>query len=158
MTDNGSEVKGAFERLMKRTNIPQVQISSYNKHRTGAVEHGHLVLREAIVKACPKTRKGQIKNWHEYINIAVFADRVTTSRVTGFTPYFLLHGVEPLLPLDLAKAMFMVEGFQSGMTTSKLLSLRIRQLARHPADLERAANMLKSARIQSQNQYLQRYK
>ncbi len=158
VTDNGSEVKGAFERLMKRANIPQVRISSYNKHGTGAVEHGHLVLREAIVKACPKTRKGQIKNWHEYIDIAMFADRVTTSRVTGFTPYFLLHGVEPLLPLDLAEATFMVEGFQSGMTTSELLGLRIRQLTRHPADLERAANMLKSARIQSRNQYLQRYK
>ncbi len=52
----------------------------------------------------------------------------------------------------------MVEGFRSGMTTSELLGLRIRQLTRHPADLERAANMLKSARIQSQNQYLQRYK
>ncbi|PBK58158.1 hypothetical protein ARMSODRAFT_847579, partial [Armillaria solidipes] len=115
-------------------------------------------LREAIVKACPKTKKGQIKNWHEYIDIAVFADQVTTSRVTGFTPYFLLHGVEPLLPLDLAEATFMVEGFRSGMTTSELLGLRTQQLSRHPADLERAANTLKAARIQSRSQYLQRYK
>ncbi len=44
------------------------------------------------------------------------------------------------------------------MTISELLGLRTRQLARHPADLERAANMLKAARIQLWNQYRQRYK
>ncbi|PBK61975.1 hypothetical protein ARMSODRAFT_849402, partial [Armillaria solidipes] len=85
-------------------------------------------LREAIVKACPKQRNGKIKNWHKYIDIAVFADRVTTSSVTGYTPYYLLHGVEPLLPMDLIEATFMVEGFQSGISTEELLALRIRQL------------------------------
>ena len=57
------------------------------------------------------------------IDAAVFADRVTISGVTGYSPYFLLHGVEPLLPFDLAEATFMVEGFQSGMETSDLLAL-----------------------------------
>ncbi|PBK62591.1 hypothetical protein ARMSODRAFT_990448 [Armillaria solidipes] len=114
------------------------------------VEHSHLILREAIVKACPKQRNGKIKNWHKYIDIAVFADRVTTSSVTGYTPYYLLHGVEPLLPMDLIEATFMVEGFQSGISTEELLALRIRQLSRHPDDLNHAAEMLKQARIQSQ--------
>ncbi len=57
------------------------------------------------------------------IDAAVFADRVTVSGVTGYLPYFLLHGVEPLLLFDLAEATFMVEGFQSGMETSDLLAL-----------------------------------
>ncbi len=78
------------------------------------------------MKACPKHKKDeQIKNWPDYIDVAVFADRVTTSSVTGFSPYFLLHSVEPLLPFDLAEATFMVEGFHSGMETSELLALRI---------------------------------
>ncbi len=80
------------------------------------MEQGHYILQEVIVKASPKrVRNRRIKNWHMKIDAAVFADRVTVSGVTGYSPYFLLHGVEPLLPFDLAEATFMVEGFQSGM-------------------------------------------
>ena len=41
----------------------------------------------------------------------MFADRVTTNRVTGFSPYQLLHATDPILPLDIAEATFMVEEF-----------------------------------------------
>ncbi len=123
------------------------------------MERGHFILREAIVKACPKCKKdGQIKNWPDYIDAAVFADRVTTSSVTGFSPYFLLHSVEPLLPFDLAEATFMVEGFRSGMETSELLALRIRQVMRHPEDLEQAAAVLRESCFESHEQFLRRFK
>jgi transposase InsO family protein len=51
-TDNGPEVKGAFEELVRRMRIPHVTISPYNKHANGVVERGHFILREAIVKMC----------------------------------------------------------------------------------------------------------
>ncbi len=51
----------------------------------------------------------------------------------------------------------MVEGFQSGMTTSDLLALRIRQLSRHTSDLERAADALKTARLNSREQFIKRF-
>ncbi len=111
------------------------------------------------MKACPKCKKdGQIKNWPDYIDAAVFADRVTTSSVTRFSPYFLLHGVEPLLPFDLAEATFMVEGFCSGMETSELLALRIRQLMRHPEDLKQAVAVLRESHFESHEQFLRRFK
>ncbi|SJL01197.1 uncharacterized protein ARMOST_04515 [Armillaria ostoyae] len=159
VTDNGLEVKEAFKRLTRRLNVPHVWISPYNKRAGGVVERGHFILREAIVKAYPKRKTdGQIKNWPDYIDAAVFADRVTTSSVTGFSPYFLLHGIEPLLPFDLTEATFMVEGFRSGMETSDLLALRIRQLMRHPEDLEQAAAVLKESRFESCEQFLRRFK
>ena len=34
-TDNGSEIKGAFEELMKRYDIPQIRISPYNSRANG---------------------------------------------------------------------------------------------------------------------------
>lgn len=37
-TDNGSEVKKAFEILMKCLGIPQITITAYNKHANGVVE------------------------------------------------------------------------------------------------------------------------
>jgi transposase InsO family protein len=44
-TDNGPEVKGAFEELVRRMGIPHVSISPYNKHANGVVERGHFILR-----------------------------------------------------------------------------------------------------------------
>ena len=51
VTDNGSEVKGAFAELLQRVNIPQVRISPYNKQANGVVERGHFIIREAIMKS-----------------------------------------------------------------------------------------------------------
>ena len=66
----------------------------------------------------------------------IFADRVTTNRSTGFSPYQLLRATDPLLPLDLAEVTFLVEDFRAGISTSELLQLRAQQLAKHPKDLE----------------------
>ncbi len=38
ITDNRPEVKEAFERLLKRINIPQIKITPYNHHANGVVE------------------------------------------------------------------------------------------------------------------------
>jgi len=157
VTDNGPEVKGAFEILVRRLGIPQVKITPYNKHANGVVERGHYILREAIVKSCKKDADGKAKNWHEQLPLATFADRVTVSSVTGFSPYFLLHGIHPLLPLDLFEATFLVEGFRSGMSTSELLALRIRQLHRHESDLQQASETLKQMRLRSKEQFNRRF-
>ena len=156
-TDNGPEVKGAFKHLVKRLGIPQVHITSYNKHANGVVERGHYTLREAIVWSCTKDSDGKIKNWHLHVDAAVFADRVTVSSVTGYSPYYLLHGTHPLLPFDLFEATFLVEGFRSGMSTSELLALCMRQLHKHESDIQRAAEVLKKVRLQSKEQFNCRY-
>jgi hypothetical protein len=157
VTDNGTEVKGAFDLLVKRLGVPQVRISPYNKHANGVVERGHYILREAIVKSCRKNKFGRIVAWHDQIAPALFADRVTVNHSTGYSPYYLLHGLEPLLPFDLFEATFMVEGFESGMSTADLLALRIRQLHKHEDDLENAAEVLKKTRIQSKAQFMKRF-
>jgi transposase InsO family protein len=153
VTDNGSEVKGAFSILLRRLRIPQVKISPYNSKANGVVERGHFVIREALVKSC----KGNIDDWPSKVAMAFFADRIATSTVTGFSAYFLLHGVHPILPFDLTEASFMVHGFTSGMSSSDLLALRIRQLERHPEDILQAAHTLKEARYRSKAQFEKRF-
>jgi hypothetical protein len=157
VTDNGAEVQGAFDILVKRLGIPRVKISGYNKHANGVVERGHFILREAIIKSCEKTPGGLPKNWPDQLPIAVFADRVTVNKVTGYSPYYLLHGVEPVLPFDLAEATFLVRGYKSGMSTSDLLVLRIRQLSKHDADIAAAAETLRQARIASREEFNKRF-
>jgi len=59
VTDNGSEVKGAFEKLMQRYSIPHICISPYNSKANGVVEQGHFIIHEAIIKSCD----GDINLW-----------------------------------------------------------------------------------------------
>jgi hypothetical protein len=55
--------------------------------------------------------------------------------------------------LDLVEATFLVEEFKSGMSTESLLAARARQLAKHPEDVERAAEVLKKARFASKEHF-----
>ena len=153
VTDNGPEVQSAFAKLLQRYGIPQVRISAYNSRANGVVERGHYIIREAIVKSC----QGKIKDWPNKVPLAFFADKITTSRVTGFSPYYLLHGVHPVLPIDLFEATFLVQGFKDSMPTEELLALRIRQLEKHPKDIEEAAKSLASSRMKSKEQFEKRY-
>jgi len=156
-TDNGPEVKGAFTELLDKLKVPQVRISSYNKRANGVVERGHFVLHEAIIRSSEKNKDRKATNWPEQIPVALFADRVTVSNVTGYTPFFLLHGVEPVLPFDIMEATFLSIGFHKNMTTAELLAARMRQLHRHEADLKQAAENLKAARFRSREQFIKRF-
>jgi hypothetical protein len=44
--------------------------------------------------------------WPEKVRQALFAENITTSRVTGWSPFYLLHSVHPILPFDLTEATF----------------------------------------------------
>src|SRR5882724_11295291 len=73
VTDNGPEVKGATEELLRHHGIPQIHISPYNSQANGVVERGHFTIREGLVKAC----EGKINRWPDYVHHAFFANRVT---------------------------------------------------------------------------------
>ena len=153
-TDNGAEVQEAFAELVRRYGIPHVQISPYNSKANGVVERGHFIIRESIMKACEK-RPNQ---WPTYVRQAFFADKITINRSTGTSPFYLLHGVHPVLPFDLLEATALVEGFHSGMSRTDLLTLRIRQLEKRQEDLDRAAELLTHHRLKSKEQFEKRYR
>lgn len=136
VTDNGPEVQGAFSELMDQYGIPQVKISAYNSKANGVVERGHFIIREAIVKICA----GRISQWPDKVQLAFFTDKVTINRSTGYSPYYLLHGIDPVLPFDLTEATFLVTGFHDGMSTTDLLAQHIRQLEKRDEDMEKAAH------------------
>jgi len=134
-------------------NIPQIWITPYNHHANGVVERGHFIIREALIKTC----KGKLTNWPLKVPEILFADQITVNRVTGFSPFQLLHATDPLLLLDLAKATFLVKGFRSGIQTEDLLIMRARKLERHPDNVARAAETLQKARFASKEQFERRF-
>lgn len=144
-TDNGSETQGAFTVLAKRYQLNHVRISEYNSRANGAVEKGHFVLREALVKMCDQAQE-DVDTWPQFLHAALLADRTTTRRVTGYSPWYLLYGTEPTLPLDFVDATILGHRYRVGMSREELILARTRQLAKLPIDIAHAAKIKGNAR------------
>jgi transposase InsO family protein len=152
-TDNGSEFKAAFNKMCRQYGLPQIRISPYNSQANGVVERGHFVLREAIVRAC----EGDLKEWSLALPAALFADRITVKSTTGYSPYQLLYGTDPILPLDLFESTFLAGQFHANMTEEDQLAQRIRQLRKLPEEMFHASELLKKARFKSKVHFEKRF-
>ncbi|TFK16339.1 hypothetical protein FA15DRAFT_552810, partial [Coprinopsis marcescibilis] len=64
------------------------------------VERRHFDVREALVKAAD----GVESKWSRFASSVLWAERTAIQRSTGYSPYYIAHGVEPLFPFDLAEA------------------------------------------------------
>jgi len=153
VTDNGSSLEGEFSRMVTKYNIHRIKISPYNSQANGVVERGHYIIREALVKMCGNN----ITKWPSLLQAALYADRITTRRATGFSPYYLLHGVHPLLPCDLAEATFMIPRLKEGLSDVDLIIARTRQIAKMPEDLARAKSTLEKSRFRSKKEFEKKF-
>jgi hypothetical protein len=99
--------------------IHYICISPYNSQANGIVECRHLDIREAIMKVC----NGKERKWPTAMHTIFWAEQITTHKALNHSTYYIVHGVKPLLPFDLTKAMYMVL-LQSTMTTTELVAVR----------------------------------
>src|SRR5216684_7180778 len=109
----------------------RVRISAYNSRANGIVERQHRTIRESIVKAC----EGNISKWPIITPHAFWADRATTRKSTGHTPFFMAHGIEPILPFDITLATFLVPNISTKLSTTNLLTICTCQLQKCEANL-----------------------
>jgi hypothetical protein len=75
------------------------------------------------------------RKWPTATHAVFWAERITTHKALGHSAYYIVHGVEPLLPFDLAEATYMVP-LQSAMSTTELIALRARELQKRPEGLD----------------------
>src|SRR6266481_8932568 len=122
--DNGSESKGAVENLMYKYKVPVIRISPYNSQANGKIERTQRTYLEAIWKVL----QGETNQWPSKLGYALWADRITVKRNTGYSPYYLLYGQHPLLPFDVIDHTFHVLDWLKATTTVELLALRMEQL------------------------------
>ena len=153
VTDNGPSFCKEFAELLKQYGVHHIKISPYNSQANGVVKRGHYNIREALIKLCG----GDLSQWPLMVPAATFADRITVRRATGFSPYFLLHGVHPLMPGDLSDATFMVASYKPGMSSVELIEARTRQLLRLPEDVIKARKILHSSRARAKLAYEKRF-
>lgn len=99
---------------------------------------------------------GDITQWPKMVPHVFWVDCVTTRKSTGYSPYYLAHGVEPLLPFDFVDATFMLPKISSILSTDELIAICARQLAKRDDDLALAHNRLLKSRLISAKDFEKR--
>ena len=98
MSDQGKEFcNNILKEMCYYLNIKKVRTTPYHPQSNGAVERVHQTLRHMIGKLDNKRRK----NWPDHLSSITHAYNSTRSQITGYSPYFLMMGRRPRLPVDL---------------------------------------------------------
>ena len=145
VTDNAPQYVQAAEYLCKTFHIHQIRISPYNSKAQGPIERRHYDVREALIKAAD----GDSSRWPDVAPSVFWAERVTIQKSTGYSPYYLAHGVEPILPFDLAEATYLAPKMDSLLNMTDLISERAKMLQKRPQDLIRVQKQVLKARWDS---------
>jgi hypothetical protein len=152
ITDNSPVFIEALNWLAEQYRIHHIRISPYNSQVNGIVECHHLDVREAIMKVCNREEQ----KWLTAMHAVFWVEQITTHKALGHSAYYIAHGVEPLLPFDLAEATYMVPP-QSAMFTIELIALRARQLQKRPEDLDTIRDCIIKAHFTSIHQFKKKY-
>jgi hypothetical protein len=139
--DNGSPFVVALDWLTHKYHIRHIQISTYNLKANGLIEQSHRTIQDSLVKSC----NGDITQWPTLAHHVFWADCVMTRKSTGHTPFFMTHGIEPVLPFDITKATYLLPDIPAKISMSHLIAIHARQLAKQEEDLaDIHAHVLKS--------------
>ena len=65
------------------------------------------------------------KNWQEWVTTLTHAYNCTVSSVTGFSPYFLMFGQTPKIPLDIEMGVMLTQGHTSYQNYASKLKARL---------------------------------
>ena len=154
VTDNAASYIAAVNLIAQRYKIHHIRISGYNSQANGIVESKHFDVREALVKAC----EGKETKWRDYIHEVFWAERITIRKATGYSPYYMVHGVHPLLPFDILEATYLSPPQDFGIPTEELVAIRARQLAKRPEDIEKMRNKVTDSRVRNLLQFEKRHR
>ena len=98
MSDQVSKFTGqVISELCDLLGITKIRTLPYHLQTNGAIERVHQTLRRMIAKMDPKKRA----KWPSHLGPILIAYNATQSLITGYSPYFLMFGCRPRLPVDL---------------------------------------------------------
>jgi hypothetical protein len=120
--DNGELASPEVRAALKTMGVDVVLSTSYHPQSQGVVERGHSVLISALRKYCA----GKPGLWPRKLKYAVMAINISVKRTTGVSPYYMVYGVEPSLPMEFTVPY--INSATEFMTTEELVQLRLQQL------------------------------
>ena len=96
LSDNGTEFKNTLmDQVLKQFRIERIFSALYHLQSNGKLEVFHKYLKPTLKKLCEKDPS----NCDKYINQVLASHRVTPNLATVETPFFLVYGRDPNLPL-----------------------------------------------------------
>ena len=133
--DGGAENLKFTQDLLKRYGIHGVHIAPYHPQSNGLVERGHQTIINAIAKYRAADSRQSTSNqfppitdWTRYLALALWADRITVRRSTGYSAFELVYGRECLLPIQLAVNSWNIIDWESVEDREDLIMARMKQL------------------------------
>ena len=98
LLDQGTEFTGdVIAAMCKLLGIEKIRTTLYHPQTNGLAERVHQTLQRMIGKLDPE----KCRKWPEHIGSVLIAYNATWSQVTRYSPYFLMFGRRPRLPVDL---------------------------------------------------------
>ena len=99
LTDRGSNfLSSLFKEVCFLMNTEKIFTSGYRPQTNGLVERFNGTLAQSLSMYVSSDQK----DWDKHLNSVLFAYRVSPSEVIGESPFYMLYGREPLLPMDTA--------------------------------------------------------
>ena len=93
--------------------------------------------------------------WVDVLPQVFWVEQTTVQKATGYSPYFLVHGVEPVLPFDITEVTYLSPKITGLVSTSDLLARRASALVDREAKLEKVKEKLWESRKAVVRRYLE---
>ena len=125
MSDQGREFcNDILKEMCYYLNIKKIRTTPYHPQSNGAVERVHQTLHQMIGKLDNK----RCKKWPDHLGTITHAYNSTRSQVTGYSPYFLMMGHRPRLPVDLviSHIMTITQNKRSTHVTDSIFPRKLR--------------------------------
>src|SRR5882724_8660016 len=153
VTDNGPAFVATAGYLSEKYGIHHIKISPYKSQANGIVERKHFDKCESLMKTC----NNEHSKWVHMAPLVFWADRITVCWPIGYSPYFMAHSVEVVLPLDIAEATYLLPPLDVPASTEDLIVHCAQQLQKRPEDLREMSARVLKARKQSAAQFVKRF-
>ena len=141
--DRGSENLNIAKELLEAYKIDRIATSAYHPQANGLVERGHDPIVNALSKYCSRAPQ----TWPRYLPLAMWADRISVRRSTGYSAFELVYGRDALLPVDLTLESWSIVDWEGEVDDHEsLLRARMRQLDERNLRETRAATNLENSR------------
>ncbi len=95
VTDQGGEFQGDFQDLLNRCGIDHRLTSAYHPQANGLTERANQTLIKSLIKM---TQEDPL-NWDMQFPTVLMGYRATRQASTKYSPFFMLHGHEMVLPI-----------------------------------------------------------
>ena len=106
LSDQGRNFESVLiSELCELAQIKKLRTTPYRPEGNGSCERFNRTLI-SMLGTLPEEFKNK---WPQHVSTLTYAYNCTRSNATGFSPYYLLHGRQPLLPIDIEYGVFTPE-------------------------------------------------